>query len=110
MKSHKNQKNQKVLGSKPINVGKELVKRIKNLNNNIETIMPKPAKPKLKSESFPINADGLVMYLYDTGDNANRYVSMDFNDYSNYDKFYMILDRPTLKGMADFINNYLENE
>ena len=114
MKSHKNQKNQKICettlppkGVKPTNVGKELVQRTKNLNKNIESIMGKTAKSK--SESFDINANGLVMYLYSAGDSGNKYTRVDFNDYSNYHDYYMIMDRKTLKGMADFINNYLEN-
>ena len=61
-----------------------------------------------KTESLPI-ADGLVMYLYDAGDTGNRYVRVDFNDYSYYKDLCMIMDRNTLKGMADFINKYLEN-
>ena len=88
-----------------MNVGKELVQRTKNLNKNIESIMGKTAK----SESFDINADGLVMYLYSAGDNGDRYTRVEFNDYSTYNDYIMIMDRETLKGMADFINNYLEN-
>ena len=70
---------------------------------------------KLKTESLPI-ADGLVMYLYDAGDSPRKFIRMDFvttpleNDYSTYHDFHMILDRATLKGMADFINQYLENK
>ena len=69
----------------------------------------KLGKQPTKSESFPITENGLVMYLYGAGDKADRYVRMDFNDYSNCDDFLMILDRPTLKGMADFIYKYLDN-
>ena len=61
-----------------------------------------------KTESLPIS-DGLVMYLHGAGDSGERYVRVDFNDYSSYKDFYMIMDRPTLKGMADFIYKYLEN-
>ena len=91
---------------KPVSVGKELVKRTKNLNKNIESVMGKMAKPK--SASLPMS-DGFVMYLYDAGDKRNKYIRLDFNDYANYDNFYMIVDREKLKRMADFINNYLEN-
>jgi hypothetical protein len=94
---------------KKMNVGKELVQRTKNLNKNIESIMGKTAKSKPKSESFPVNDDGLVMYLYSAGDNGNRYTRVEFNDYSTYNDYIMIMDRETLKGMADFINKYLEN-
>ena len=92
---------------KKMNVGKELVKRTKNLNENIETIMWKSAKPKPKTESLPIS-DGLVMYLYDAGDSARKFIRMDFNDYSTYDDFFMILDKQTLRNMAEFITNYLD--
>jgi hypothetical protein len=95
-------------GKKPTNVGKELVQRTKNLNKNIESIMGKTAKSK--SESFNINADGLVMYLYTAGDNGNRYTRVEFNDYSTYNDYIMIMDRETLKGMADFILKYLGDE
>jgi hypothetical protein len=109
-------------GKKPTNVGKELVQRTKNLNKNIESIMGKSAKSQTnkeslplkcsqptKSECFEINDDALVMYIYDAGDKRKKYIRLDFNDYANCDDFYMVLDRPTLKGMADFIYKYLEN-
>jgi hypothetical protein len=35
---------------KKMSVGKELVRRTKNLNKNIESIMGKTAKPKLKKK------------------------------------------------------------
>lgn len=89
---------------KKMNVGKELVKRTKNLNRNIESIMGKSAK----TDSLPIS-DGLVMYLHGAGDSGERYVKVDFNDYSTYKDFYMIMDRSKLKRMADFIYKYLEN-
>lgn len=88
MKSHKNQKNTNKLGSKP-------------------TVVEKNATTK--TESFSIDGDHLVMYLHDTGAKNSRYLRVDLNDYYTFDKFYMIMDRKTLKGMADFINNYLEN-
>ena len=62
-----------------------------------------------KTDSLPIS-DGLVMYLHGAGDSGDRYVRVDFNDYSTYKDFYMIMDKPTLKGMADFIYKYLENK
>jgi hypothetical protein len=106
MKSHKNQKNQKICettlppkGVKPTNVGKELVQRTKNLNKNIESIMGKTAK----SESFDIDND-LVMHLDYNGDT----IRVEFNDYYNHDDFYMIVDVKKLKGMAEFILKYLE--
>lgn len=68
------------------------------------------SKPKPKTESFPINDDALVMYLYDAGDKRSKYIRLDFNDYANCDDFNMILDKPTLKGMAEFILKYLDNE
>lgn len=66
-------------------------------------------KPTKTSESLPIS-DGLVMYLYDAGDSGSRYVRVDFNDYSYYKDLCMVMDRNTLKGMADFIYKYLEND
>lgn len=75
---------------------------------NKESLPLKCSKPT-KSECFPINDDALVMYLYDAGDKKSKYIRLDFNDYANCDDFYIILDKTTLKGMADFINNYLEN-
>jgi hypothetical protein len=81
MKSHKNQSNKATMGIQPT-----------------------------KSESLAINADGLVMYLYSAGDNGNRYTRVEFNDYSTYNDYIMIMDRETLKGMADFILKYLGDE
>ena len=71
----------------------------------------KLGKQPTKSECFVINDDTLplVMYLYDAGDKRKKYIRLDFNDYANCDDFLMVLDRPTLKGMADFILKYLEN-
>jgi hypothetical protein len=91
---------------KKMSVGKQLVQRTKNLNKNIESIMGKTAK----SESFDINTDGLVMYLYSAGDNGNRYTRVEFNDYSTYNDYIMIMDRETLKGLAEFILKYLGDE
>lgn len=77
-----------------MNVGKELVKRLKNLSENIESVMGKSAKSK--TESFDIEND-LVMYLYDAGDNRDKYVRVDFSDYYNHDDFFMIVDVKKLK-------------
>lgn len=70
--------------------------------------MRKSVKPKPKTESLSV-ADGLVMYLFDAGDSAGKFVRMDFNDYTTYNDYCMILNRAKLKEVADFINNYLEN-
>ena len=70
--------------------------------------MGKSVKSKPKSESLPIPG-GLVMYLYDAGDSHRNFVRMDFLDYSTYHDYYMILDKRKLKEVADFINQYLEN-
>jgi hypothetical protein len=72
--------------------------------------LPIKGRQPTKSECFEINDDALVMYLYDAGDKRKKYIRLDFNDYANCDDFYMVLDRPTLKGMADFIYKYLENK
>lgn len=89
---------------KKINAGKELVKRTQDLNNNIESIMGKSAK----TDSLPIS-DGLVMYLHNAGDSGERYVRVDFNDYSSYKDFYMIMERTKLREVAEFILDYLDN-
>jgi hypothetical protein len=99
MKSHKNQKNKKPMGKKPTNVGKELVQRTRDLNRNIETIMGKTVKPK---ETFNIIGDGVTLTLSDN-------IRFDLNDNYLNMNFIMDLDRETLKGMADFIYKYLEN-
>ena len=90
-------------GQKPTNIEKQLVKRTNNISRKIESVMGKSAK----TESFAIE-DDLIMYLYDGGDNRNKYIRLDFNDYTNCDKFYMIMNRAKLKEMADFILKYLE--
>jgi hypothetical protein len=77
------------------------------MNINLDKPNIKKGFKPIKSESFPINADGLVMYLYTAGDNGNGYTRVEFNDYSTY--LVMTMDRETLKGMADFIYKYLEN-
>jgi predicted protein tyrosine phosphatase len=104
MKSNKNKESNIKSGKKPTNLGKELVKRTQDLNRNIESIMGKSAK----TESLPF-ADGLVMYLYPAGDSSNNYVRVDFNDYSTYKDYCMIMDKSKLREVADFINKYLEN-
>ena len=95
MKSIKNNKSSIKLGQEPTIVAKNA------------SIGGKSAKPKPKTESLPIS-DGLVMYLYDAGDSARNFIRMDFNDYSTYVDFFMILDRHTLRNMAEFITNYLD--
>ena len=88
MKSNKNKESNIKSGKKPTDVAK-----------NATT----------KPESFSIDGDHLVMYLHDTGAKNSRYVRVDLNDYYTFEKFYMIMDRKTLKGMAEFILKYLEN-
>ena len=90
---------------KKMNVGKELVQRTKNLNKNIETIMGKTVKPK---ETFNIIGDGVTLTLSDNIRFDLKIGAEYANDsYSNMN-FIMDLDRETLKGMADFILQYLE--
>lgn len=62
----------------------------------------------MKTESLPI-ADGLVMYLYSAGDTGEKYVRLDFNDYTNYKDYAIIIDRSKLMDIADFIYKHLEN-
>jgi hypothetical protein len=86
-------------------VGKELVKRTRDLNRNIETIMGKTVKPK---ETFNIIGDGVTLTLSDNIRFDLKIGAEYANDsYSNMN-FIMDLDRETLKGMADFILQYLE--
>ena len=61
-----------------------------------------------KTKSLPI-ADGLIMYLYSAGDTGGKYVRLDFNDYTNYKDYAIIVDRSKLSDIADFIYKYLEN-
>ena len=82
------------------------MKSIKNNKSNIKK-SPVAKNTTTKSESFPI-CDGLVMYLHGAGDSGERYVRVDFNDYSTYKDFYMIMDRTKLREVAYFINQYLE--
>lgn len=53
---------------------------------------------------------GVTLTLSD--DSTKKYELFRFNlaDNTSNDEFVMNLDRPTLKGMADFILKYLENE
>lgn len=80
------------------------MKSIKNKESNI-----KSGKQPTKTDSLPIS-DGLVMYLHGAGDSGERYVRVDFNDYSTYKDFYMIMDRTKLREVAEFILKYLENK
>lgn len=63
----------------------------------------------MKTESLTI-ADGLVMYLYSAGDTGEKYVRLDFNDYTNCKDYAIIIDRSKLMDIADFIYKYLENK
>ena len=101
-------------GKESTKVGKELVKRTKNLNKNIETIMGKTAKPKPKTFKF-IDSDDIdevfdvTLTLSDNSTKRYELFRFDLADNLSNDYFVMDLDRGTLKELADFINNYLEN-
>lgn len=101
-------------------VGKELVKRTQDLNNNIESIMGKSAKPIEQS----IVGENLTATISETNYYArtlnniflpkmknNEYYRL-ILDYENPElkTFTMDLNRETLKGLAEFINNYFENK
>lgn len=101
MKSNKNKESNIKRGKKPTNVAKNATTKPESFGR--EGIDGEP-------ESFSIDGDHLVMYLHDTGAKNSRYVRVDLNDYYTFEKFYMIMDRKTLKGMADFILQYLENK
>jgi hypothetical protein len=86
------------------------MKSNKNKESNIKSgKKPTVVAKNATTESFSIDGDHLVMYLHDTGAKNSQYVRVDLNDYYTFDKFYMIMDREKLKGMADFIYKYLEN-
>jgi hypothetical protein len=97
MKSHKNQKNQQKLGSKPTKetiMGKSANTKYK-WNRRIDTVKNK--------QTFNIIGDTVTLSL---SDNIRFDLS---NNWSN-DRFLMDLDKETLKGLADFIYEYLENK
>lgn len=97
---------------KKINVGKELVKRTQDLNKNIESIMGQSANTKYKwnrkkntirnKQTFNIIGDTVTLTLSDN-------ITFDLTDNCSNNYFLMDLDRETLKGMADFIYDYLDN-
>ena len=91
---------------KSVKVGKELVQRTKNLNKNIETIMGKTAK---FTEIFTAidGEDGVTLTLSDSY-SKNDLLRFYLFDKFNYDEFEMILDKTTVKQMAEFILKYLE--
>lgn len=111
----KESKNKIRKGSKPTNVGKELVKRTKNLNRNIESIMGESAKPKPKTFKL-IDSDDIdeafdvTLTLSDNSTKRYELFRFDLADNMSNDEFVMDLDRKTLKGMAEFILKYLENK
>lgn len=53
-------------------------------------------------QTFNIIGDSVTLTLSDN-------ITFDLTDNCSNNYFLMDLDRETLKGMADFINNYLEN-
>lgn len=84
MKSHKNQKNQKKLGSKPTKTFKLID------SDDID-------------EAFDV-----TLTLSDNSTKRYELFRFDLADNMSNDEFVMDLDRETLKGLADFINKYLE--
>lgn len=89
MKSHNNQKNQMKLGFKPTDVAKNATTR----------------KPK---NLYSIHPD-LDMALDKAILKKGEIWRMDFWDYTDPDNDYNIdLDREKLKGLAEFILHYLE--
>ena len=55
-------------------------------------------------------AFGVTLTLSDSSTKKYELFRFDLTDNTSNDEFVMDLDRPTLKGMADFIYKYLENE
>lgn len=90
MKSNKNKESSVKNGKKPTVVAKNAITR----------------KPK---NLYHIN-DDLVMMLDKAILKRGEVWRMDFWDYADYNNDYNIdLDREKLKGLAEFILNYLEN-
>lgn len=54
-------------------------------------------------------AFGVTLTLSDDSTKKYELFRFDLTDNTSNDEFVMDLDRETLKGLADFINNYLEN-
>ena len=86
MKSHKNQKNQKELGSRPTKTFKLID------SDDID-------------EAFDV-----TLTLSDNSTKRYELFRFDLADNLSNDYFVMDLDRETLQGMADFILKYLENK
>lgn len=84
MKSHKNQKNQKKLGSKPTKTFKLID------SDDID-------------EAFDV-----TLTLSDNSTKRYELFRFDLADNMSNDYFVMDLDRETLKGLAEFILKYLE--
>ena len=82
---------------KKMNVGKELVKRLKDLNHNMEQIMQ--TKITYFGQHFHLSFvsgdKNPTMILSNTDDTHSQVVPV---------------DRYELKDVADFINKYLENK
>jgi hypothetical protein len=85
MKSHKNQKNQKKLGSKPTKTFKLID------SDDIDEVFD------------------VTLTLSDSSTKRYELFRFDLADNMSNDEFVMDLDRETLKGMAEFILKYLEN-
>lgn len=88
MKSHNNQKNQKKLGSRPTKTFK-LIDIIDG--NDVD-------------EAF-----GVTLTLSDSSTKKYELFRFDLTDNTSNDEFVMDLDRETLKGLAEFILNYLDD-
>ena len=94
------------MSKKPVKVGKELVRRTKNLNKNIETIMGKSAKSQTNKESLmeKLSYDGkqFIFHIFTTKDN-NLEISLS----SNY--VHPPVSRKELEGLAKFIDSFIES-
>ena len=91
---------------KKMNVGKELVRRTKNLNKNIETIMGKSAKSQTNKESLmeklSYTGKQFIFHIFKTTDN-NVEISLS-SHYVNPP-----ISRKELGELAKFIDSFIES-
>lgn len=99
VKSHNNQKNQKKLGSHPTVVAK-----------NATTKKKLPQTFKLIDSDDIDEVFDVTLTLSDNSTKRYELFRFDLADNMSNDEFVMDLDRETLKGMAEFILQYLENK
>lgn len=110
MKSHRNQKNQKICettlppkGCKPTNVEKELVQRTKNLTEQMESGQ---SKLTFFGQTILTYFGQHFCFSLVSGDKNPIMILSNTEETNNHVTF---VDKYELKDMADFIYKYLEN-